>query len=410
MHGAVRELLTDDAALDQAAEQAPLDPDDKSDAIVVDESLYSAARQRVMEAALARAGPSLPPPRRVSSEGYTPIATGDAIEASKLSHSSSSQPSPTSSGKKSASESPTTSGNSRNFRKETELYDILQVQPDADNATIKKAYYKLAREYHPDKNPDNVEAKVKFQDVGEAYQVLMDPERREAYDRHGKASLDEGFMDPGSFFTMAFGADKFEHLIGELTVAFTASGDVTQQQLQEFQAAREGKLAEKLVQRLQTWVDGNKEQLVEQMLEQVETLRKEPFGEALLHCIGYTYRHKAEALLGLYHTFTGIPGHLLEIRQQTHIFSTKFKAVSAAMRLQELKDKMDKENEMEQARLSAEALPIFLDSVWLVSVLDIESTLRHVVSRVVLDKSTSRGVRQARAKGIAKIGRIFEKA
>jgi DnaJ-class molecular chaperone len=71
----------------------------------------------------------------------------------------------------------------------------------------------LARESHPDKHPNDVIAKERFQAVGEAYQVLIDPERREKYDRHGKASLDEAFMDPGSFFTMAFGADQFKHLV-----------------------------------------------------------------------------------------------------------------------------------------------------------------------------------------------------
>lgn len=85
-------------------------------------------------------------------------------------------------------------------------------------------YCQLARESHPDKHPGDAVAKDRFQAVGEAYQVLIDPERREKYDRHGKASLDEAFMDPGSFFTMAFGADQFKHLVSSSEFSKQAFG------------------------------------------------------------------------------------------------------------------------------------------------------------------------------------------
>ena len=66
---------------------------------------------------------------------------------------------------------------------EKDFYSVLGVPKDADAATIKKAYRKLARQMHPDHNPGDAKAEAKFKDVGEAYAVLSDPEQRGQYDQ-----------------------------------------------------------------------------------------------------------------------------------------------------------------------------------------------------------------------------------
>ncbi|NLN70069.1 MAG: J domain-containing protein [Chloroflexi bacterium] len=66
-----------------------------------------------------------------------------------------------------------------------DYYKILNVGKNANQDEIKKAYRKLAREYHPDVNPDDPNAEEKFKDINEAYQVLSDDEKREKYDRFG---------------------------------------------------------------------------------------------------------------------------------------------------------------------------------------------------------------------------------
>ncbi len=76
-----------------------------------------------------------------------------------------------------------------------ELYDHLGVSPDADEATIKKAFRGLAKDLHPDRNPDDPAAERQFKEVSAAYEVLGDPARRKLYDEFGKASLQPGF-DP----------------------------------------------------------------------------------------------------------------------------------------------------------------------------------------------------------------------
>ena len=65
---------------------------------------------------------------------------------------------------------------------EKDYYAALGVPKDADAAVIKKAYRKLARDLHPDKNPGNAQAEATFKEVSEAYDVLSDPKRRAEYD------------------------------------------------------------------------------------------------------------------------------------------------------------------------------------------------------------------------------------
>ncbi|MGZ4043146.1 MAG: DnaJ C-terminal domain-containing protein [Bacteroidia bacterium] len=67
-----------------------------------------------------------------------------------------------------------------------DYYKILEVDKSASDAEIKKAYRKLARKYHPDLNPNDANAKKKFQQINEANEVLSDPEKRKKYDKYGK--------------------------------------------------------------------------------------------------------------------------------------------------------------------------------------------------------------------------------
>lgn len=111
-----------------------------------------------------------------------------------------------------------------------DYYEVLEVERTVTEEGIKKSYRKLAIKYHPDKNPGDREAEERFKELGEAYETLMDPQKRAAYDRYGHAAFQQGgfgggagggggFHDPFDLFREVFGSGGgsggiFEHFFG----------------------------------------------------------------------------------------------------------------------------------------------------------------------------------------------------
>ena len=107
-----------------------------------------------------------------------------------------------------------------------DYYEVLGVEKGAGAEDIKKAYRKLAVKFHPDKNPGDKTAEEKFKELGEAYEILNDPQMRANYDRYGHAAFDRragggfgrsagGFHDPIDIFREVFGGGAiFDDLFG----------------------------------------------------------------------------------------------------------------------------------------------------------------------------------------------------
>src|SRR3954447_25665280 len=102
-----------------------------------------------------------------------------------------------------------------------DFYATLGVARDASADDLKKAYRKLAIQYHPDRNPGDKKAEAKFKEVNEAYDVLKDDQKRGAYDRFGHAAFENGGGGGAGGFAGGFNfegglGDIFEGLFGDL--------------------------------------------------------------------------------------------------------------------------------------------------------------------------------------------------
>lgn len=102
-----------------------------------------------------------------------------------------------------------------------DYYEVLGVSRNADASEIKKAYRKLAIQYHPDKNPGNKEAEEKFKEAAEAYDVLGNEEKRRRYDQFGHAGLGGG---AGGFGGGGMSMDDIFSQFGDIFGSFTGFG------------------------------------------------------------------------------------------------------------------------------------------------------------------------------------------
>ncbi|KAH9461855.1 hypothetical protein KEM48_009691 [Puccinia striiformis f. sp. tritici PST-130] len=243
---------------------------------------------------------------------------------------------------------------------ETEYYEVLGLSPKATALEIKAAYRRMALKMHPDKNPDDPEAGEKFKSLAVAYNTLSDPELRKKYNEFGKQQEnDGGFVDPEAVFSTLFGGEKFQDIIGtislgqEMKTAMQKESDdddepdneaggqlvsttnqpqatsptskaatkptltpeqkakrdaVLQAESEERKRVRDArvtKLADKLKSKLYLYTEQADEEFDQQVMDSVrmiweiekDTLAEESFGPELLRTVGATYVAKSKRCL-----------------------------------------------------------------------------------------------------------------
>ncbi|CAF1147717.1 unnamed protein product [Adineta ricciae] len=400
------------------------------------------------------------------------------------------------------------------------FYNILNVSPTADGTEIKRAYYTLSLQYHPDRthNLDEFtrrEYAERFKLISQAYSILSDPEKRTLYNRYGKDeylmnndAMNMSFEDFNTeeFFRIMFGGEEFHDIIGDFQLAKTfkhtisellKDGDQTPEQRDEQkrqhllfteecikdQEERVKHLSTNLILKLSVFTDNdrstNKEDASRQALEHflevnradMLNLLQAPYGEQLLHCIGYIYSFKARFWLSKMNSQEGhigkrILGYGRHVhstwKDRVHTVREAVKTVKCAVQLGQSMSKLEQIEHEELAisenaddsqypfrhhsghleysgytpsisvqekperrssvrsvvplsdeaknQLEANVAAKSMETLWHVVKLEIENTERDVCDRVLNDLSCSRDIRRSRCTALSKLGQLWQQA
>ena len=348
--------------------------------------------------------------------------------------------------------------------KDTGYYDILGIQPEATPTEIKKAYRRKAMETHPDKHPDDPDAQRKFQDVGEAYQVLSDESLRKRYDEFGKddAVPQQGFEDANEYFTAIFGGDGFKDWIGEFSLfkelteateqmngegaegaattdetgvtkhdgetKLDSSKKMTKEQRQKLlemeQKRREDmmkqvdELANKLNEKINQYIlaanGSHLDEFTRKLDQEIEDLKLESFGLELLYLIARVYKTKANNFIMSKKTF-GFSKVFTGTRDNARTVKSAYNLLSTGLDAQKSMEEMSKVNpeeldQYERAKFESMMAGKALGVMWAMSKFELERKLKEVCNKILSDKSASKKERLAKAKAMLFIADKFSKA
>lgn len=268
--------------------------------------------------------------------------------------------------------------------KDTAYYELLGVETVATASQIKKAYYREARKWHPDKNPDNPEANAKFQDLGKAYQTLSDDQLRAAYDRDGISadSQPELEVDAKVFFGVMFGSALVHPYIGELWISSTADSvlkaammkggqnedgtssmeaDLSQMFDQNTnkltklkQIQRECDIAVHLKTRVEAFVNSEMGETAfrNSCNEEATAIVNGAYGAVYASTIGLALMFECEEYIGSRRIF-GVEGMSAKMKKRANSIGTDYKLASSALKSYQHAQKINQS--MTKAALEAEA-------------------------------------------------------
>jgi curved DNA-binding protein CbpA len=289
-------------------------------------------------------------------------------------------------------------------------YEILGIEKSATQVEIKRAYYKKAKEWHPDKNPDNPHADEMFKLINEAYQILSDEQKREMYDKYGKdylRSAEGGEVDISFAFKMLFGAGKFDDVIGEMSffssILEEGASEEAKQKQEKAQQERIAQLATNLrFIKLEPYINGSKE-WIHVIEKDIKEKLEVPGGASLLLHIGYIYVQEAKQHDN---RWFGLESFVSELSEKGHIVSEAISLVSEARKLQIAQQQLEGSQD---TGTQMRALNQGINLVWKLGKLEIEQTLRQVCEKTIQDCNEKR-TKKKLLDGLRKLGEMYQKA
>ncbi|WWC92369.1 uncharacterized protein L201_007326 [Kwoniella dendrophila CBS 6074] len=339
-------------------------------------------------------------------------------------------------------------------------YEVLGLDSQCTHEEVKKAYRRLAIKLHPDKNRDDPDAEEKFKQISIAYQVLSDPELRHKYNEFGQkngggvAEPAGGFQDPEEVFGKMFGGDRFEDLIGQISIGKDMKDAFQQQHEQQepgdfmigptgkpmmtpdamqrkmirdravaeekarIRKERVDKLAKNLVNKLNIYTEaakGPEDKLVGASFREIcrleaEDLKEESYGTELLNAIGRAYQAKSAqhmassqfAPLGWFHG----------AKNTFNVMGDTVATVRSALELKAVFDKLQQAEHSgmspeELRKLEEQAAEQGIRTLWKGAKLEVESVVRETCERVLTEPSVPKEKLHMRAHALGLMAEAY---